>query len=112
MSPLQFQGIEWNAGTLQMLRPETGVSSVFTLLPVVGRVLTRYLRHGRPVNTSTRQVFEVSAQMKVPFGPLDNCSAVRHILGKHAKTGAIQAASLGSHVLRHSNAARLVEPDL
>ena len=103
---LQLQDIDWNAGTLQMSRPKTGVNFVLPLLAAVGKVLARYLRHGRPPHTPTRHVF---VQMKVPFGALTCSSAVRHILVKHAKAAGIEAAYLGSHVLRHSNAARQLD---
>jgi site-specific recombinase XerD len=103
---LQLQDIDWNAGTVQMSRPKTGVNFVVPLLPAVGKVLARYLRHGRPAHTPTRHVF---VQMKVPFGALTCSSAVRHVLVKHAKAAGIQAAYLGSHVLRHSNAARQID---
>jgi integrase/recombinase XerD len=103
---LQLQHIDWNAGTLQMLRPKTGVSFVLPLLPPVAKVLARYLRHGRPAHTPTRHVF---VQMKVPFGAFTASSAVRHILIKHAAIAGIQAPYLGSHVLRHSNAARQLD---
>ena len=103
---LQLQDIDWNAGTLQMSRPKTGVNFVLPLLPPVAKVLARYLRHGRPPHMPTRHVF---VQMKVPFGALTASSAVRHILIKHAKVAGIQAPYLGSHVLRHSNAARQLD---
>lgn len=103
---LQLQDIDWNAGTLQMSRPKTGVHFVLPLLPPVAKVLARYLRHGRPSPTPTRHVF---VQMKVPFGALTASSAVRHVLIKHAKVAGIQAPYLGSHVLRHSNAARQLD---
>lgn len=103
---LQLQDIDWNAGTLQMLRPKTGVNFVLPLLPSVAKALARYLRHGRPPHTPTRHVF---VRMKVPFGALQASAAVRHILGKHAKAAGIQASYLGSHVLRHSNAARQLD---
>jgi integrase/recombinase XerD len=103
---LQLQHIDWNAGTLQMFRPKTGVSFVLPLLPPVAKVLARYLRHGRPQHTPTRHVF---VQMKVPFGAFTASSAVRHILIKHAAVAGIQAPYLGSHVLRYSNAARQLD---
>ena len=103
---LQLQDIDWNAGTLKMSRPKTGVNFVLPLLPTVAKVLARYLRHGRPPHTPTRHVF---VQMKVPFGALMASSAVRHILIKHANVAGIQAPYLGSHVLRHSNAARQLD---
>ena len=103
---LQLQDIDWNAGTLQATRPKTGVSFTLPLLPAVAKVLARYLRHGRPPHTPTRHVF---VQMKTPFGPLGSSSAVRHVLIKHARVAGIEAAYLGSHVLRHSNAARQID---
>ena len=103
---LQLEDIDWNAGTLQMSRPKTGVNFVLPLLPSVAKALARYLRHGRPPHTPTRHVF---VRMKVPFGALQASAAVRHILGKHAKAAGIQAAYLGTHVLRHSNAARQLD---
>lgn len=103
---LKLQDIDWNAGTLRMSRPKTGVNFVLPLIPSVAKVLARYLRHGRPSSTPTRHVF---VQMKVPFGALTASSAVRHVLIKHAKVAGIQAPYLGSHVLRHSNAARQLD---
>jgi site-specific recombinase XerD len=47
--------------------------------------------------------------MKMPFGPLSASSAVRHILIKHAKAAGLDARYLGSHVLRHTNAARQLD---
>jgi integrase/recombinase XerD len=103
---LELEHIDWNAGTLQMSRPKTGVNFVLPLLPPVARVLARYLCQGRPPHTPTRHVF---VQMKIPFGALTAASAVRHIIAKHAKVAGIQASYLGSHVLRHSNAARQLD---
>jgi site-specific recombinase XerD len=100
---LQLQDIDWNASTLNVVRPKTGVAFTLPLLSAVAKVLARYLRHGRPPHTPTRHLF---VQMKMPFGPLSSSSAVRHILIKHARVAGIDAPYLGSHVLRHSNAAR------
>ena len=45
----------------------------------------------------------------MPFSPLSCSSPVRHILIKYAKVAGLNAPYLGSHVLRHSNAARQVD---
>lgn len=103
---LQLQDIDWNAGTIQVMRAKTGVNFVLPLLPTVGKVLARYLQHGRPPHTPTRHVF---VQTKVPFGALTTSSAVRHVLVKHAMVAGIQATYMGTHVLRHSNAARQID---
>jgi integrase/recombinase XerD len=103
---LQFQDIDWSAATLKVVRPKTGVAFMLPLLPAVAKALALYLRNGRPSHTPTRHVF---VQMKMPFGPLSASSAVRHVLVKHAKAARLNAPYLGSHVLRHSNAARQVD---
>lgn len=103
---LQLQDIDWDNGTLKVMRPKTGVAFTLPLLPAVAKALSRYLRHGRPPSTPTRHVF---VQQKMPFGPLSCSSAVRHILVKHARVAGLDAPFLGSHVLRHSNAARQVD---
>src|SRR5271166_3272374 len=103
---LQLQDIDWNAATLKIVRPKTGVAFTLPLLPAVAKALALYLREGRPPNIPTRRVF---VRMKMPFSPLSAAAAVRHILVKHAKAAGVDAPYLGSHVLRHSNAARQVD---
>jgi integrase/recombinase XerD len=103
---LQLQDIDWNAGTLKVVRPKTGVALTLPLLPAVAKALAFYLRDGRPPKTPTRHLF---VRMKMPFGPLSASSAVRHILVKHVEAAGLNVPCLGSHVLRHSNAARQVD---
>jgi integrase len=103
---LQLQDIDWTAATLRIMRPKTGVAYMLPLLPAVAEALARYLRDGRPAKTPTRHVF---LQIKTPFTSFDASSAIRHIIVKHAKVAGIEATYLGSHVLRHSNAARQID---
>jgi site-specific recombinase XerD len=103
---LQVQDIDWNASTIKVVRPKTGVAFTLPLLPGVAKALASYLRDGRPPCTPTKHVF---VRMKTPFSPLSGSSAVRHIIVKHAKAAGVNAPYLGSHVLRHSNAARQVD---
>ena len=103
---LQLDDIDWEAATLKVTRPKTGTNFVLPLLPAVAKLLARYLRHGRPSCTPTRHVL---VQMKVPFPALTSSSAVRHIIIKHAGAAGIDAPYLGSHVLRHSYAARQID---
>lgn len=103
---LQFEDIDWAAGTIRATRPKTGARFMLPLLPAVAQALAIYLREGRPQNTPTRHVF---VAMKIPFGPLSCSTPVRHILVKHAEAAGLNAPYLGSHVLRFSNAARQVD---
>lgn len=100
---LQLEDIGWDTATPQVTRPKTGVAFMLPLLPAVAKALAHYLRHGRPPHTPTWHVF---VAMKMPFGPFVCSGAVRHILIKHAGVAGIEAPYLGSHALRHSNAAR------
>jgi len=103
---LQFDDIDWAAGTIRGVRPKTGVAFTLPLLPAVAEALARYLHDGRPRDTPTRHVF---IRTMTPFVPLSCASAVRHILIRHAKAAGLNAPFLGSHVLRFSNAARQVD---
>src|SRR5262249_4493918 len=103
---LQLQDIDWTAGTLKVMRPKTRVVFTLPLLPAVARVLASYLRKGRPPNTPTRHVF---VRIKMPFTPLSAASRVRPIIVKPARAAGLDAPYLGSHVLRHSNAARQLD---
>jgi integrase/recombinase XerD len=103
---LQFQDIDWTAGTIRLIRPKTGVAFTLPMLSAVAKALALYLYKGRPRNTPTKHVF---IQMITPFGPLSSSSPVRHIVVKYAKAAGLNAPYLGSHVLRHSNAARQID---
>ena len=103
---LQFQDIDWTAATIRVIRPKTRVAFTLPMLSAVAEALALYLYNGRPRNTPTKHVF---IQMMTPFGPLSGSSPVRHIIVKYAKAAGLNAPYLGSHVLRHSNAARQID---
>jgi integrase/recombinase XerD len=103
---VQLQDIDWNAATLKVVRPKTGVAFTLPLLPSVAEALAFYLRDGRPPSIPHRYVFVC---MKMPFSRLAASSGVRHIVVRHANKAGLNAPYLGSHVLRYSNAARHVD---
>lgn len=103
---LTFDDIDWNAPTFRVARPKTGTVFTLPVLPGVAAALASWLRDGRPRNTPTRHLF---IRMKMPFGPLESSSAIRHVLVRHARAAGLDPPYLGSHVLRHSNAARHVD---
>jgi integrase len=61
---LQLQDIDWNAATLKVMRPKTGVAFTLPLLPPVAKALAFYLRDGRPPSIPHRYVFVC---MRRPF---------------------------------------------
>lgn len=103
---LKLEDIDWQAGTVHLMRPKTGVEIRLPLLPAVARALSDFLRHGRPTHAPTRAVF---VRMKPPHIALAASSAVRHILCRWAGRAQVRAAFLGSHSLRHSHASRQLE---
>jgi hypothetical protein len=105
VTAITLDDIDWRTGTLRVQRPKTGTRIVVPLLPPVARALVRYLRHGRPRPTRSRQVF---VRARAPYIALTSSSAVRHIVVTQARAAQISAPYLGSHVLRHSHATRQI----
>lgn len=103
---IRLEDIAWRTGTLHVRRPKTHAVINLPLLPVVGRVLAAYLRHGRPAHATAREVF-VNAGM--PHAALQSAGAIGHRIRKYARKAGVTAAFLGSHVLRHSHATRQIE---
>ena len=103
---LRLDDIDWQAGTLRIVRPKTGVTFLLPLLPAVARTLVTYLRYGRPAHAKTRHLFLTT---RVPYAPLSSQSAVRSTLVRYAREAGVTTPYLGSHVLRHSHACRQVE---
>lgn len=103
---LQGRDIDWQAATLSVVRPKTGTAFNLPLLPAVAKAVAQYLYEGRPPETPTRHLF---VTMHTPFAPFASSSAIRHIIAKHARLAGIAAPRLGSHVLRHSFAARQLD---
>ncbi|UQG55163.1 MULTISPECIES: tyrosine-type recombinase/integrase [unclassified Marinobacter] len=103
---LTLDDIDWQAATLHVVRPKTGVAFVLPLLPALALALVSYLKSGRPRQTPTRHLF---LSMRAPHYPLSASSAIRHMLVGYARTADVTAAYLGSHVLRHTHACRQME---
>ncbi|MGH8845817.1 MAG: site-specific integrase [Polaromonas sp.] len=103
---LTMDDIDWRAATLHVVRPKTGVEFLLPLLPVVARVLSDYLRRGRPVRTPTRHLF---VSMHIPHERLSGSGPIRHRLLEYARHAGVSAPYLGTHVLRHTHACRQME---
>ncbi|MGH9776659.1 MAG: site-specific integrase [Candidatus Acidiferrales bacterium] len=103
---LMLDDIDWQAATIRVHRPKTGVEFLLPLLPAVARALAAYLRHGRPIHAQTRNLF---VTLRAPHGALACSVTVRHILHTHAQRAGVSAPFLGTHVLRHTHACRQLE---
>lgn len=103
---LRLDDIDWQARTIRLRRPKTGVVTVLPLLGPVAHALARYLRHERPLHARVRNVFVAD---HMPHGPLSGSTTIRHRLHKYAEAAGVSAAFLGTHVFRHSHATRQIE---
>jgi integrase len=103
---LMLDDIDWQAGTVRVHRPKTGVEFLLPLLPAVARALVSYLRHGRPLHPQSRNLFITH---RAPHKALACSVTVRHILHTHAQRAGVSAPFLGTHVLRHTHACRQLQ---
>lgn len=103
---LRLDDIDWQASTLRIVRPKTGVTFLLPLLPAVARTLVTYLRDARPAHAKTRHLF---LSTRVPYAPLSSKSAIRSALVRYAREAGVITPYLSSHVLRRSHACRQVE---
>ena len=102
---LRLEDIDWDRQTLRICRPKTQSTILLPLLPPAARALVSYLKHSRPPGLF-RQVF---LRRKMPYVPFREASFIRCMLTSYARKAGVTNGSLGSHVLRHSQATRQVE---
>ena len=103
---LRLEDINWDRKTISICRPKTQATILLPLLPAAARALASYLKRSRPRPSHYRQVFLRSV---MPHEPFADSTAIAHVLTKYGLKAGVTTGSLGSHVLRHSQATRQVE---
>ncbi len=103
---LRLEDIDWDRKTIRICRRKTQAAILLPLLPVVARALAVYVQRSRPIPSPHRQVF---LQAVMPHEPLSHRSTIASRLTKYGRRAGVTAGSLGSHVLRHSQATRHIE---
>ena len=101
---IQLQDVDWRAGTLSI----PGKGRRVQLLPLpqtVGTALARYLRHGRS-QSSSRALF---VRLRAPLSKPVKTSTIGAVVRAAARRCGLQEQMSGTHGLRHSVAARLVQ---
>ena len=101
---LTLDDIDWRARTLRIRQTKTGQVLMLPLTDEAANVLIRYLRESRP-QSKYRQLF---LKLVAPAGPL-NCSALHNVLRDRIKRSGLKIPFAGSHMLRHSLAAHLLQ---
>jgi integrase/recombinase XerD len=100
---LQLDDVDWRAATLQI--PGKGRRVQILPLPQrLGEALAQYLRHGRP-STASRAVF---IRLCAPRNRPVTADTVRKAMYSAARRCGLGASWKGTHRLRHSMAARLL----
>jgi site-specific recombinase XerD len=100
---LHLEDLDWRAGTVHIRTRKTGRGAVLPLPHDLGRAIVAYLRSGRPP-TPQRHLFVVHLDAG---GPMTS-RAVRDVVRRALQSAGIVAPTMGSHVLRHTLATRLV----
>jgi site-specific recombinase XerD len=100
---LRLDDVNWRAATLQI--PGKGQRVQILPLPQrLGDALAQYLRHGRP-STASRAVF---IRLRAPRNRPVTADTVRKVMWRAAHRCGLGASWKGTHRLRHSMAARLL----
>ncbi len=100
---LELDDIDWNTGALSV-RGKSGLHNEFPLLPEVGKAITAYLQHGRPVSTSRRVFLRAKAPIRGFLGQCAIGSIVRHALIR----AGVNAPTYGAHQFRHGLASEML----
>jgi site-specific recombinase XerD len=100
---LHLEDLDWRASTLHVRTRKMRRGDVLPIPRDVGQAIVAYLRHGRP-SVQDRHVFMVD-HTRVPLSARAVGDIVRAAL---RRTGISGLASMGSHVLRHTLATRMI----
>lgn len=101
---LTLDDFDWRAGTLRIVAGKSRRDSLLPLPNHVGRAIVAYLRRGRP-STPERYVF---VRHSIPVGTPLNTGIVRAMIRRKFKAARLRVPSMGSHVLRHTAATRML----
>ena len=101
---LTLGSIDWQAETLSVKQRKTRSDLVLPLAPQTMRILSRYLRCGRP-GGSRRELF---LRGRTPAGPLTH-NGVCGLYQKRARESGLPLHETSSYCLRHSFAMRLLD---
>jgi len=105
VAALCLDEIDWRKG---VLRIHHGKGQRINLLPLsadIGRAIAHYIRHDRPL-TQKRNVF---VQHRPPIGESIKNYTIQAIIRRAFKRSGITTAFMGSHMLRHTAATRMIQ---
>jgi integrase/recombinase XerD len=101
---LQLDDIDWRAGTLSVHSKGKRID-ILPLPDTCGRAIVQYLQEGRPPTTRRELFVRHRPPINAPAGP----DIVRNAVRYAAKRCGLEQRINGTHILRHTLAARLVQ---
>lgn len=101
---LQLDDIDWRAGTLTVHTKGKRID-ILPLPDTCGRAIVQYLQEGRP-STTRRELF---VRHRPPINTPADPDIVRNAVRYAAKRCGLEQRINGTHILRHTLAARLVQ---
>ena len=104
VTQLRLDDLDWRSSQLRLRRSKTRHSDVLPLPTVTAQALVAYLRHGRPRTTARALFVRQVAPIGVPIRP----GVVRNAVRDAAKRAGLADRCRGTHILRHTTAARMV----
>jgi integrase len=99
---LSLDDIDWQEGTIRLIRMKTNALTILPLLGGPGRAIAAYLR-ATPRPKARRRLF---LQTQAPFAPLTFSGLARRW---EQYTAAARVSYRGTHALRHTHASRQIE---
>jgi integrase len=103
IAPLRLDSIDWEAGTLRVEQRKTRSVLVLPLAGRTLRLLSRYLRVGRP----SSDLPELFLRVRSPIKPLKHYGVIEVFTYRAEKSG-LSLRGVSSYSLRHSFAMRLL----
>jgi site-specific recombinase XerD len=100
---LRLEDIAWRRGVLKIPGAKGGRDVILPIQSAVGEAIVDYLKRGRPVGWSFRQVF---LRVRGPIGPLKGTLA--NTIRTYARKAGVDLPSSGSHAWRHACATRML----
>ncbi len=104
VAQLRLEDVDWHAGTVR-IHAKGKRLDVLPLPAATGRAITAYLQDGRP-QTSRREIF---VRHRPPLDAPADLDIVRNAVRNAAARCGLADRIRGTHILRHTLAARLVQ---